>query len=81
MSRFAFSLAAPLLAPLLALLLAGCASTYDDPAMTDQWTHPSKDALEFRADVRECERFFGANERERLRCIQNKGWTPVKKKK
>jgi hypothetical protein len=65
---------------LAALLLTGCATSYDDPSKADEWTHPSKDALEFRTDLRECERFFGGNDRERLRCMQGKGWRPAKKR-
>jgi len=55
----------------LAGLLAGCASDPD-------WTHPTKDGFEWKADAAECERFFSGSDRDREACMEGKGWRQVK---
>jgi len=52
-------------------LLFGCGS---DPV----WTHPTKDSYEWKAEMAECERFFGGVEKDQLNCMKQKGWTRVK---
>ena len=59
--------------PLL-LLLAGCASS------RTEWVHARKDSSEFKADRAECERFFGGNDREVLRCLDRMGWKEQRRK-
>ena len=58
---------------LLLFLAAGCASK-------PVWEHPTKDSSEFRADEADCERFFGGNDREVLRCLDRKGWKLQRRK-
>ena len=55
----------------LAWLLAGCASDPD-------WTHPTKDASEWKVDAADCERFFSGSDRGREACMEGKGWRQVK---
>ena len=63
-------------AVLIALLLGACSST---PNVSDKWTHPEKDSMEARADIADCQRFFGSNDAQIARCMQGKGWKPAKK--
>jgi hypothetical protein len=58
---------------LLLALLAGCASK-------PVWEHPRKDSSEFKTDQAECERFFGGNDREVLRCLDRMGWKEQRRK-
>jgi hypothetical protein len=55
----------------LAWLPAGCASGPD-------WTHPTKDSTEWKADAADCERFFSGSESDREACMKGKGWRKVK---
>ena len=52
---------------LLAAALAGCSTP-------PKWTNPNKDSYEYKADLAECERFFGGSEDDTLTCMKQKGW-------
>ena len=64
--------ARPLLAGALVAALAACGSSPQKER--DEWSHATKDPLEFTNDKAECERFFSANSREEYNCLQAKGW-------
>jgi len=55
----------------VACLLAACASDPD-------WTHPTKDADEWKLDAADCERFFSATDKGLEACLEKKGWRKVK---
>jgi hypothetical protein len=61
---------------LVFLLLAGCASASMKSA---DWTHPTKDNSDWKVDLVECERFFGATDADKVRCMATKGWRAKKK--
>ncbi len=40
----------------------------------EEWSHPTKDPMEIRAERTECERFHGSSASEMDRCLEAKGW-------
>ena len=58
-------------AAVVLVFLAGCASDPD-------WSHPTKDSVEWKADAAECERFFSGRDRDQEACMKQKGWRQVK---
>ncbi|MGQ0656275.1 MAG: hypothetical protein ACT4P4_29135 [Betaproteobacteria bacterium] len=55
------------LAYALVTALAGCGSS-------PVWTHPTKEMSQYKRDFADCERFFGASEREVDNCMIRRGW-------
>ena len=66
-------------AALAAFLLAALAACGDINVKRsdndfEEWSHPTKDALDIRSERAECERFHGSSGREIETCLQAKGW-------
>ena len=56
----------------LLLLLAACASTPGN--RLPEWSHPARDPSEWKAEMVDCERFFGGSDTDKARCMTAKGW-------
>ncbi len=59
------------------LMLAGCASSAS--MKSADWTHPTRDSSDWKLDLTDCERFFGATDADKARCMATKGWRAKKK--
>ncbi|MGE5640041.1 MAG: hypothetical protein ACM30H_08090 [Clostridia bacterium] len=60
----------------LVLALAACGDVNVKRSDNDyeEWTHPTKDAMDIRAERADCERFHGSSASEIDTCLKAKGW-------
>jgi hypothetical protein len=63
-----------LLAAALALAACGDVNVKRLDNDFEEWSHPTKDALDIRGERADCERFHGSTRSEIDNCLKAKGW-------